>query len=373
MNEALRPPPLKKGGDPTLAAGRRLWQGIPGIERAANGRLWATWYSGGADEGSQNHVVLATSDDDGVTWSDPVLVVDPPGLVRAFDPCLWHDPLGRMWLFWAQSYCWWDGRAGVWSVTTQESGQSHPQWSQPRRLCDGVMMNKPTVLANGVWLLPAAVWERPAHRRADGDDADFALHVHDLKEMKGAHAVASKDQGETWTSIGKARVPDRVFDEHMIVERRDGLLWMLVRTSYGIGETFSCDGGKTWSEGRPSRLRNADARFFIRRLLSGNLLLVHHDPPGTKTMVPGRTHLTAHLSDDDGRTWIGGLLLDERADVSYPDGVQAPDGRIYIIYDRSRTVEKEILMAVFREEDIRAGQLVSADARLRVLVSKAGE
>ena len=29
----------------------RRFQGIPGIERAANGRLWATWYAGGDGEG----------------------------------------------------------------------------------------------------------------------------------------------------------------------------------------------------------------------------------------------------------------------------------------------------------------------------------
>ncbi len=36
-----------------------------------------------------------------------------------------------------------------------------------------------------------------------------------------------------------------------------------------------------------------------------------------------RSHLTAWLSEDDGKTWRGGLMLDERATVSYPDGFQA--------------------------------------------------
>ncbi len=33
----------------------------------------------------------------------------------------------------------------------------------------------------------------------------------------------------------------------MVVERKDGSLWMLLRTSYGIGQSVSADGGATWS------------------------------------------------------------------------------------------------------------------------------
>ncbi|MBT4816316.1 MAG: exo-alpha-sialidase, partial [Lentisphaerae bacterium] len=47
----------------------RQFQGIPGIERTAGGRLWATWYTGGVNEGPQNFAVLVTSTDDGLTWT----------------------------------------------------------------------------------------------------------------------------------------------------------------------------------------------------------------------------------------------------------------------------------------------------------------
>ena len=104
------------------------------------------------------------------------------------------------------------------------------------------------------------------------------------------------------------------------------------------------------------------------RLASGNLLLVKHGPLDTRT---SRSHLTAYLSKDDGKTWGGGLLLDERAGVSYPDGQQTPDGLIRIIYDYNRTADRNILMAAFREEDVSAGKPVSRDVRLRQLVSKA--
>jgi len=98
------------------------------------------------------------------------------------------------------------------------------------------------------------------------------------------------------------------------------------------------------------------------------LLLVKHGPI---EKAIGRSHLTAFLSKDDGRTWSGGLLLDERSGVSYPDGVQAEDGTIRIIYDYSRREAKEILMARFTEEDVLQGKLVSDKSALGMLVNKA--
>ncbi|HEY5312293.1 MAG TPA: FAD-dependent oxidoreductase [Pirellulales bacterium] len=356
---ALEPPPINLQPGPQYADDTRPFQGIPGLERAANGRLWATWYAGGPGEGGANYVLLTTSADDGRTWSGPKLVIDPPGPVRAYDPCLWRDPQGRLWLFWAQSHNWWDGRSGVWAIVTDNPGDASPRWSQPRRLSDGIMMNKPTVLTTGEWLMPAAIWQRKFNTDA--------AHGHDLSARSGAGVMISRDRGATWGFRGRATVPSRVFDEHSIIERRDGSLWMLVRAAYGIGESVSTDRGQTWSPGLQAAIQHVNSRFFICRLHSGKLLLVTHNPPNHKT----RSHLVAHLSDDDGQTWHGGLMIDDRAGVSYPDGVQAPDGTIYLIYDFERTGQKQILLATFTEQDVSTGQWQSKQARQRVLVNQA--
>lgn len=81
--------------------------------------------------------------------------------------------------------------------------------------------------------------------------------------------------------------------------------------------------------------------------------------------------MTAFLSEDDGRTWPYKLLLDEREDVSYPDIAQDGNGNIYVVYDRKCVTQREILMARFREEDVKRGGLSSTDAKLRILVNKA--
>ncbi len=143
------------------ADSKRKFQGIPGLTITHNGRLWATWYGGGVTEDRNNYVLLTTSGDGGSTWAAEKWVIDPDGdgPVRAFDPCLWHDPDGRMWWFWAQGYeGHTDARSGVWAAVAGNADADKPHWSEPQRICDGIMMNKPTVLSSGVWLLPVAQW-----------------------------------------------------------------------------------------------------------------------------------------------------------------------------------------------------------------------
>jgi len=357
---ALQPPPIHFTIGPDRADGARLFQGIPSIERAENGRLWAVWYTGGTGEGPDNYVVAVTSGDDGATWSPLKLAIDPPEDVRAFDPEVWVDPTGRMWLFWAQGYSWWDGRAGVWAITTDDPDDEDATWSEPRRLCNGIMMCKPTVLTSGEWLLPAAVWGREPNSTGEGKQFDLGDEI-------GGNVVCSTDEGQTWEYRGGAQVPQRVFDEHMVIEHQDGRLSVFVRTEYGVGESVSTDRGRTWSPGRPSNIPNVNSRPFVRRLQSGAMLAVTHLPPDGKT----RSHLMAHLSTDDGATWTGGLMIDERKAVSYPDGVQAPDGTIYVIYDYQRTDAKQFLMATFTEQDVATGSDVSGAVRRRVVVNQA--
>ncbi len=333
------------------AVTNRAFQGIPSLAVASNGRIWANWYAGVTPgEDHNNYVVLSTSGDNGVTWKE-VLIIDPDGdgPVRAYDPELWIAPDGRLFVFWAQAEGHSGAIAGVWCIETTMADADQPEWSQPRRLTDGVMMCKPLLLSNGEWALPASTWR----------ETDYS-----------ARMIVSTDQGKTWTLQGACNVPRdaRQFDEHMFVERKDRSIWMLARTKYGIGESVSTDGGRTWPELTPTSIPHPSARFFVRRLNSGNLLLVKHGSMDTQT---GRSHLTAFVSDDDGASWKGGLLLDDRKGVSYPDGQQTADGLIRIIYDFSRTGARQVLMTTFQEEDVVAGSAVSDTVRLQQLVSQA--
>jgi len=359
-------------GEAEYSGTRRMFQGIPGIEYASNGRLWAACFSGGTGEGGpNNYVLLTTSDDDGRTWSGLKVVVDMPGPVRTAEPCLWIDPLGRMWFFWCQAYSPWI-HCGVWAIVTENPEDADPVWSEPRRLCEGVMLNKPIVLSTGEWLFPVDL----KHWNSEYKGEPNTILPPDIMSAPELFAVilTTNDQGKTFTLRGKVDILDPA-DRHashlMIVEKEDGTLWMHVKIHYGMGESISYDKGRTWSPVEPSSIKNTFSRSFIGKLNSGNLLMVKNGPIDKKT---ARELMTAFVSTDNGNTWSNGLILDERHPVSYPDGIQAPNGRIYVIYDHGRYpgTAREILMAVFTEEDVLAGK-PSEDTRLKVVINRALE
>jgi len=361
---ALIPPKLNTSPLPEYDYDQLDYGMTIGIERTPGGRLWACWVAGG--DSPKAYFVLATSDDDGETWSDPRLVVDShepdmPAERSILVGNLWTDPLGRLWLIFDQSMDMFDGRAGVWVAVCENPDADQPTWSEPKRIWHGVTLNKPTVLSTGEWMLPISLDQREGFRKFKGC-------FRELDPLRGANVFVSTDQGETWERRGAVKFPKPDWHEHMIVERKDGSLWMLARTKTGIMETTSTDGGRTWSEPVPSQIKHPVARFHIRRLASGRLLLVKH---GDKIDAhKGRVQLSAWLSDDDGKSWQGGLVLDERKGISYPDGFQAPDGTLYISYDRNRSTDGEILMARFTEDDILAEKLVGPKSKLRMLISR---
>lgn len=369
MNKgAMTPAQLYAHTDrPEWKAAGRQWQGIPAIERTAKGRLYACWYSGGKTEEPGNIIVVEKSDDDGKTWSDGFYTVaHDDGEVRCFDPALWIDPKGRLWLFWTQSWMKYDNRDGVWAAICDDPDAETVVFGAPRRLMNGLMLNKPIVTKKGEWLFPAALWSRSFEKA-------FEDHP-ELRDEELANVYASLDAGETFERRGGVDMPERAFDEHCLVELNDGRLWMTVRTTYGIGQAFSSDGGRTWENVGPSGHTGPNARFFVRRLKSGRLIMVNHLNPSYQTSPQtwnARNNLVAMLSDDDGKTWKGALVLDTRNEISYPDGVQAENGDIYVIYDYERYGAREILMAVFTEEDILEGRLVSPRGRLRQRVNQA--
>ena len=352
---SLDPVPVTKPGKHS-AEEKRTHQGIPGIERLDSGRIFAVWYAGGKSECRENYVVMSISDDNGATWSGTVAVADPPHPdVRAFDSTCWISPEGRFHWFWAQgcggtdgSWENADGIAGVW-FSVLENPEDDPgnfRFTPPWRISNGVMMNKPTVLSDGSWALPCSVWTGPFRRHES------------LDVRQGAMMLLSPDRGKTFEVRGRIAM-DGVeggasFDEHMFVELRSGRILCCLRTRKGIAESFSDDGGRTWSTPRLSRtLSGPDSRFFLRRLRSGRLLLISNDS------TCARERLSAFLSEDDGLSWPYRLLLDNRKPVSYPDAAESPAGTISLIYDCNRCNGGYIFLSQITEEDILAGSLVT--------------
>ena len=84
----------------------RAWQGCPTVARTKGGRLFAGWYTGGLFEPCiHNYNVLIQSDDDGNSWSAPILAVysDYEAMHRNIDIQLWIDNHNRLWVMWTHS------------------------------------------------------------------------------------------------------------------------------------------------------------------------------------------------------------------------------------------------------------------------------
>ena len=343
----------------------RKWQGIPGIEISkVNGRLWACWYSGDTWERRDNYVILTTSGNGGKTWTDARVIIDPGAGVncRAFDPVLWTDPNGKMWVFWNQEFTeerGWGGRdglIGVWGMYTDDASVQDPVWSEPVRLCNNVCMNKPTVTDYG-WLLPAYMCTAGGISETADNEKGPCLY-----KFEGYGKPWS-----LWSQIGKESMPElSAFCEHVLIRQKNGDLKVVVRCSDGIKECFSSDAGKSWTfveftSDNGNVLSTTCSRPFIRRLSSGNQLLVYHASLSAK-----RNNLTVALSEDDGKSWPYKLLIDERIGVSYPDAVENGKGDIFIIYDRNRTSDMEILLVKVNEDRIKSGISISDSERMTV-------
>lgn len=327
----------------------RNFQGCPTLAVTRGGRVYLGWYSGGVTEPHMdNYNLLIYSDDGGKSWSQPLIVIPSSHerCVHALDIQLWVDPDGRLHVYWVQNntrpapevmpegkpgqplvavegYLFDDFTHSEWEMVCDDPDAAEPKFSAPRCLDIGFLRCKPLALSTGRWI-------------------NFN---YDQMHDRYGYSI-SDDSGKTYERRYGAQKLATYFDEAMAYERRDGSIRMLARTGLGrLAESISTDGGMSWSQAQLSGITSADTRFFISRTPSGRLMLVHNDHPTV------RCNMTVKLSEDDGATWKYSRLLDMRDGLSYPDA-DFFGGRIYLSYDRERTGAKEILFALFTEEDI---------------------
>jgi len=362
----------------------RKWQGVPSVEKTGK-RLWASCFTGGKYEPDiKNYAVVSYSNDDGESWIDPYMLIKGDKYFRIFDPQLWLDNNGRLWLFWCQDTFTPDAKPSDYDTPGEELNRAYfatleqwvmycdnpddntPIWSEPAFMYSGFTKNNVEILKNGRWLISA--YDKMPGVKPD----DFLFHT---------KFVISDDGGSSfYETKGLVENADG-FCEPMTVQLRDGTLWCLIRTLSGyLDEAFSHDNGETWSEIRRTDIPNPSTRFFIGRLKSGELLLVNTP----NSQLGNRMGLVASISEDEGKSWKYNLEIDDRRSTTYPDVALDESGYIYIIYDCQRdnrqekdrqnplrsNAEKEICLAKIKVEDIKNGELISKDSYFRKIISK---
>ncbi len=161
--------------------------------------------------------------------------------------------------------------------------------------------------------------------------------------------VEPPHQGARWYNAGL---------EASVAELKDGTLWALVRTSHDQHwQSFSKDGGDTWSKAEPSRFFGTLTMPTVGKLKDGRLIALWTNTmalPETKSAGNGTwedvfTNRDSHhiaLSSDNGKSWRGfrELILDEHRNAenyaTFQGGedrgkhqsqfVELPDGNLLI-------------------------------------------
>ena len=161
-------------------------------------------------------------------------------------------------------------------------------------------------------------------------------------DRSGAYVYYSDDDGRTWKHSATVNSPQHVKSgyhqgtrwnhgavEPTITELQDGRLWMIMRTAQDRHyQSFSTDGGETWSEATPSPFYGTITMPTFQRLQDGRLLFFWCNttplpelPTATGVwddVFTNRDAVHVAISEDDGKTWKGmrELLLNPERNTS---------------------------------------------------------
>lgn len=225
-------------------------------------------------------------------------------------------------------------------------------------------------------------WVQPIQCSVDGpvrpgvllSDDDGATWREVLLPSPPRHRVEWPHEGVRWQNDGC---------EPTVVELSDGRLWMLIRTSQDCHyESFSADGGESWTEPAPSRFYATITMPLLFRMQDGRLLVVwnnstplpelnHDAQPGlnqseregrSEDFFTNRDVLHAAISTDDGQTWRGfrELYLNERRNdadfrtsggnaesldksIHQSQAVELPEGKILLAFGQHALCRRLII------------------------------
>lgn len=125
-------------------------------------------------------------------------------------------------------------------------------------------------------------------------------------------AIFSDDGGNIWHQSPDelvVPVPDLSTIggvEPVVLELKDGRIWMLIRTQMGrFYEAFSRDGGVHWTAPKPSNIVASESPAALVRLSDDRILMIWNEASRYPYAYGGRHVLHAAVSSDEGRTWRG--------------------------------------------------------------------
>ena len=259
-------PDIPAGETRPIVGGTGAYNGPAGVVKMRSGKVGLTWTQVYPIEGDQQvcNFFFRTSDDDGKTWSEDVLVNAG------------HD-------------------------------KGTPLFDTLRQLKSGRLIQPVR------WCL----WGGEIHRRQSigwvgGEKIAIEGHGHH-PEFEAAYCYFSDDAGRTW-SRSKAEILGYLYDgwgnfvtsdEPALDQLPDGRLLMHVRTGKGrLFRCFSEDDGTTWSIPEPTQLASCHAPCALKRIpKTGDLLCVWNQESADEIRRGLRRNRLSAAVTRDGVTW----------------------------------------------------------------------
>lgn len=160
----------------------------------------------------------------------------------------------------------------------------------------------------------------------------------------GCHVEMTSDRGRTWKRGDPINLEGNYFGiiQPTIFPLSDNTLMMLTRTrdSRFIAQSFSKDGGKSFSKAELTTLPNPNSGIDAIQLKDGRHLLVYNHSKTNR-----RTPLNVAISEDDGKSWENVLTLEKKpGEYSYPAVIQRRDGYVVITYTWNRVNIKQVVV-----------------------------
>lgn len=291
------------------------------VETGKDTLLYA-WF-GGDHEGAKNVAIWGCYryTNQKRQWSEIVQLAKGQDASGVAQPC-WNPVLFKT----ASGILFLDYKVGPnpreWWAERKISTNNGKTWSASVRLPSpflGPIKNKPVQLKNGTILYPSSTESK--------DETSWQIHLE-----------TSDADGNQWQYIA---LDSGRFDviQPTILKYGDEWLQMLCRSKQNtIVQTWSYDGGVTWSTLAKLNLPNPNSGIDAVTLRSGLQLLVYNPMKSGKDWSAGRSVLKVATSNN-GHNWEDILTLEDhtKGEYSYPAVIQDSRGVIRIAYTDDRT------------------------------------